>query len=334
MFRYFGSKASTAHLVADIALRDYKDISVADAFGGLGNIGAEFKKRGCAVTACDLLHFPNSFQHTRLACTEPPTFSKILNKLNLKTHDEILTHLNQIRSNDSWLYHEYAEKRAFFTKSNADRINSAWREIANWKQAELLSIDEEKFLTASLLNSMDAVANTAGTYYAHLKNWNRKSIKDFHLDWFPGIINGPKGTAILGDALSCLSGKKFDILYLDPPYNNRDYSRYYHLPETLATYRESIIDPHSKCGQPLERPSKGPQIRNAMKLPYLLDLIDSVKWERLVIQYADGAYIPLEQLQKELTKFGRLKVHKIAALGYQSTKGTRRQIHHVFIIDK
>ncbi|CAH0195065.1 DNA adenine methylase [Pseudomonas carnis] len=334
MFRYFGSKASTAPVVADIALDGYKNATVADAFGGLGNIGAEFKKRGCLVTACDLLHFPNAFQHVRLVCDGLPNFSRVRKLLSVSSQEGLLIHLNSLCSDESWFVKEYAEVRGFFTAENAAKISAVWLEIKSWKTLELIDVDEEKFLIASLLNSMDAVANTAGTYYAYLKKWDRKALKTFSFEWYLGFVEGPRGVAIRGDALNYLSDKKFEVLYLDPPYNGRDYSRYYHLPETLAKFEEVSVDSNSKCGQPVVRSTMGSQIRNAMRLPYLLDLINSVSWERLVVQYADGAHICLNELERALVTQGTLKVHEIPALGYQSTNGTRQQMHHVFIINK
>ncbi|SME95209.1 MULTISPECIES: DNA adenine methylase [unclassified Pseudomonas] len=334
MFRYFGSKASTASLVADLALDGMGLATAADAFGGLGNIGAEFKKRGCAVTTCDVLSFPNAFQHVRISCMSEPDFSYLKRKLGVSHNNELLMQLNNTVSTSPWFVREYSSKRAFFTAGNAAKIGGAWRQIGIWKKMQWINLNEEKYLVASLLNSMDSVANTAGTYYAYLKEWDRKSLRNFSFQWFDGVTDGIPGTAVQADALSYLSGKSFDVLYLDPPYNNRDYSRYYHLPETLAKLKPVKIDGASKSGLPLVRPSEGKEIRDAMKLPYLLELINSVCWSRLVLQYADGAYISICDLEKALSQLGSLRIHQVSALGYQSTNGTRQQVHHVFVIDK
>lgn len=334
MFRYFGSKASTASVVANLALEGLSNASVADAFGGLGNIGAEFRQQGCPVMACDLLHFPNAFQHVRLLCSGVPSFSKVRNHLGIKSTEGLLDFLNSLCLTDGWFINEYSKNRKFFSAINAGKICAIWARLREWKYQGLLTLDEEKFLLVSLLNSMDSVANTAGTYYAYLKGWDRKALKNFNLQWFNGTVNGPVGVASQGDAMKCLSDKSFDILYLDPPYNSRDYSRYYHLPETLSHLEEVQIDPGSKCGQPINRSETGREIREAMKLPYILELISAVRWNRLVVQYADGAHISLDEMGSALKNYGHLKIHSIPALGYQSTNGTRRHTHHVFIIDK
>ncbi len=334
MFRYFGSKASTAKFVADIALDGIGPTSVADAFGGLGNIGAEFKQRGCHVTTCDLLTFPNAFQHARIVCQEIPSFATVLHELRLANTTELLDVLNSAQQPSIWFAREYSQLRQFFTPENGLRIGAAWASIARWNRKGWLSDTERKFAIASLLNSADACANTAGTYYAYLKNWHRKALKPFRLAWLatePGPISG---VALQGDALECLAKKSFKVLYLDPPYNSRDYSRYYHLPESLAKLRAVKIDKLSKAGQPIKRSTEGRAIREAMREPYIAKLIKGVRWKRLIVEYADGAHIPSDKFQRILCEFGSVKAHEAPALGYRTTNGIRGQKHHVFVVDR
>lgn len=334
MFRYFGSKASTAPLVADLAWDGFSPVTVADAFGGLGNMGAEFKRRGCKVTTCDILSFPNSFQHARIACQRIPSFLTVRKELGIDGVPQLLEVLNTTNKPSRWFIREYSDTRQFFTPENARRIGAAWAEIIRWNRKGWLSDSERKYVIASLINSADACANTAGTYYAYLKNWDRKALKPFVMQWLPVEAGQNAGVALQGDALECLADKKFDLLYLDPPYNARDYSRFYHLPETLAKLKTVRIDSDSKAGQPLQRSTMGTAIRNAMRPPYLVSLIDAVRWKRLVVQYAEGAYIPLKQLHNVLNEFGDVVTHEIPATGYRTTKGTRQQKHHVFIVDR
>lgn len=334
MFRYFGSKASSASSVADLALNGLRGSkTIADAFGGLGNIGAEFKKRGHDVTTCDLLLFPHIFQHVRIACQRRPTFQKLKAALSLTNDEQLLTVLNTPNSASAWFIDEYSIKRGFFTEDNAKRISSAWSNICSWSAYGFLSENEKKFLLASLLNSADSVANTAGTYYAYLKNWGRKPLKTFEFNWLEITKGSIGGTTLRGDALECLKGKSFDLLYLDPPYNSRDYSRYYHLPETLAGMKEIEIDKSSMAGLPVKRPDGGKLIRSAMKLNYLKELIESVSWKRLIVQYADGAYVPLTEFEKLLRNYGSLKVSEVEVLGYKTKNVSRKQAHHVFIVN-
>jgi len=333
MFRYFGSKSTTAVAAADIALKNADVHTVADAFGGLGNIGAEFRRRGCSVTTCDLLNVAHAYQHTRLSCQRTPSFGRVRRQLGITSLDDVLSSVIQGARPSDWFSREYARRRQFFTVENAQAIASTWALIGRWVRRGLLTEAEKNFLIASFVDSVDACANTAGTYYAHLKHWDRKALKPYGFKWFPTEV-GPKGTAILGDALTSLRDREFDVLYLDPPYNNRDYSRYYHLPETLAKFRAVPIDITSAAGQPVLRATEGSSIREAMKIPYLQGLIEEVGWKRLIVQYACGAYIDLETMKRTLRRYGKCSVTKLPALGYRTLTGSRAHTHYVFVVDK
>jgi len=332
MFRYFGSKVATKKYIKDIVQGITPTGSVADAFGGLGTIGAELKSCGYEVTTCDVLTFPHYFQLARIGYNSQPKFTKLKKYLGFSKNLEIKSYLNKRATPNSWLVREYSEERMFFTNKNAIRIAGTWNTIQKWNNKELLNPKERAFLIASFLNSMDAVANTAGTYYAYLKTFDRKALRDYSFDWINIDKGDYLGNALHGDALENLSGKSFDILYLDPPYNNRNYSSYYHLPESLAKLKKPKIKSDTKSGMTLNNEADSQHIRNGMKIEYLDELVNSVNWETLIVHYADGALIPLKKMRKMLKQYGLLSEKKIPALGY-TTKSIARNINHnVFTI--
>jgi adenine-specific DNA-methyltransferase len=333
VFRYFGSKQSSAAQVAALIKQGFSGSTAADAFGGLGTIGAVLKSNGFKVTTCDVLQMPNAFQHARIVCQNRPRFSRLREKTNLKTSEDVLLHLNTRSAERSWLVSEFSEQRPYFTRENATRIAGAWNAIKRWEEAGLLTESDRKFLVASFLNSMDPCANTAGTYYAYLKHWHRKALRPFHMKWIPVQDGIAGGQAIIGDALDCLKGKAFDLLYLDPPYNSRDYSRYYHLPESLAALTRPDTNPESVSGVPKKMLEASPLIRKSAEANYLVELISQVHWKRLVVQYSDGSHIPMDQLREMLREKGKLQEHILPTLGYTTLAKARQHKHHVFIVD-
>lgn len=333
MFRYFGSKHSSAVQVAQLATRGFSGATAADAFGGLGTIGAVLKGNGFKVTTCDVLKLPNAFQHARIVCQVRPRFSRLSKAMGFRAEGHILEYLNTRKAERSWLVSEFSTQRQFFTKDNAVRIAGAWNAIKRWDEGDLLTESERKYLLASFLNSMDPCANTAGTYYAYLKHWHRKALRPFQMKWIPVQMGTAGGRAFVGDALSCLKGKSFDLLYLDPPYNRRDYSRYYHLPESLASLQRPRTNPESASGVPLQMLDASPLIRKSAEASYLQDLISSVRWKRLVVQYCEGSLIPMEELRAMCRRAGKLQEHILPSLGYTTTSNARKHSHHVFLVD-
>lgn len=334
MFRYIGSKATTAQSILGLVDGMPRVSTVADAYGGLGTVGSVLKSAGYQVSSCDALAFPHAFQVARIECNVQPRFKRLRKEVGVDDLDGLAKFVVSKPDQDSWFVREYCEQRKFFSPENGEIIAGVWRSIRTWNEAGLLSRLELAYLLASFLNSMDAVANTAGTYYAYLRNMHRKAKKPFHFNWIPITKGNSNCSAWHGDALATLGGNTFDLLYLDPPYNKRNYESYYHLPETLAYLTEREINPASCSGLPANRHPGREFIRLGTELPYLQSLIEGVKWRNLIVHYCDHAYIPLPVLRKSLSNYGKLTEHLVDALGYTTSKTSRKIIHHVFVVTR
>lgn len=332
MFRYIGSKAATANSVRDIVAGLEGVDSVADAYGGIGTIGSVMKSVGYQVHSCDALTFPHAFQVARIECNARPRFQRICREVGVAGAGELAELLSSTRSLDSWFVREYARRRGFFTLENASAIAGAWALIREWDAAGLLSRLEKAYLIASFLNSMDAVANTAGTYYAFLKETHRKAKRPFCFSWLPVTKGNPGCTAFLGDALEMLRGNRYGLLYLDPPYNKRNYANYYHLPETLAHLAELELSDSSQSGVPRQQHFGADSVRHGTDLDYIETLIENVSWRHLIVHYCDDAHIPLKTLRRSLRRYGQLREHKISALGYTTSNTARKAVHNVFVV--
>ena len=81
------------------------------------------------------------------------------------------------------------KKRKFFTERNAKKIQACINCIDEWYRYDVISENERKVLIASLINSFDKIANTAGTYYAYLKEFDRRSLKEFSFSFLP-VVEG------------------------------------------------------------------------------------------------------------------------------------------------
>jgi adenine-specific DNA-methyltransferase len=332
MFRYIGSKSSTSAEISSLINDLVSAGTVADAFGGLGTIGAELRKHGHRVTTCDVLNFPHAFQVARIEGKAKLQFLGLKDRAMLHSMDEIKYKLNSSSVARSWIVEEYARQRRFFTYENAVAIAGAWHQIKRWHDAELLNRRETALLVTSLLNSMDAVANTAGTYYAYLKEYHRKALRPFKFDWFPVAGGRYTGRALHGDALECLQGKSFDVLYLDPPYNQRNYASYYHFPESMSLLKRPKTNHERTSGVPIHAHPGAISIRHGMTMNYLEKLASTVSWKWLIVHYCDGALIPLSTMRERLKRFGRVQEQKLPALGYTTNKIARMTDHHVFVV--
>lgn len=83
-------------------------------------------------------------------------------------------------------------------------------------------------------------------YGAFLKQIKRPAQKPLIMRPAELIINSQEHNVFCKPANELIQDIQADILYLDPPYNERQYSAYYHLLETIARYDSPIL--HGKTG--------------------------------------------------------------------------------------
>jgi adenine-specific DNA-methyltransferase len=180
--RYFGSKVSTIETIHNLVSKRVPSGFFCDPFGGVGSVGSYLQSKGYSVWSGDVLKFAHYFQIARLKFSQPLSFKRVIDKLGLENRNDLIDLLNSITPQDGWFVKQYSEKRHFFTDRNARKIQACRRKIMAWAQKGWLGYDEHAVLLASLINSVDKVANTAGTYYAFLKKWHRKALNDFRFE--------------------------------------------------------------------------------------------------------------------------------------------------------
>jgi adenine-specific DNA-methyltransferase len=128
------------------------------------------------------------------------------------------------------------EERMFFTSENAQQIDGVRTLLEEWREEGWLTRVEYYILLAALIDAADVAANTTGVYGAYLKEFGRRQERRLELRVPRLGIQQPAGPhrTRRGDALECAGEEKFDLLYMDPPYNRRDYAANYHVPELIA----------------------------------------------------------------------------------------------------
>jgi len=327
--RYFGSKASTLEGIQRLIRARVPHGTFCDPFGGIATVGAHFKSAGYQVFSGDMLLFAHYFQIARIEYSRTPPFRRLLKATGKTNVTELALSLNNLEPSRGWFVREFATRRRFFTAQNAAQIDAIWKQIVRWRQQSLLSYREAAFLLASLINSADTVANTAGTYYAYLKKWHRKAAKNFQFDLLLPA-SGPSGQSFFGNAIDLVRQREYDILYLDPPYNDRCYSGYYHLPETLALGRWRHV--HGKSGVPEISPLS--DFNSPKRAPKALhEILESARCRLLVFHYSDNGIIAPDVVRDILRQYGSYRSFVLKATGY-TTDHIRRDItHRVYVID-
>ncbi len=330
--RYIGSKVSTRESIYDIIAQDIPSGTFCDPFGGIATMSSYFKERNFKVFTSDILTFANYFQTAKLQFNKYPKFKKLFKALNVEKHTELLIYINELSLENGWLVKEFSIDRQFFTHENACKINAISIKIRDWYECDLISKKEKAFLLASLIDSMDRVANTAGTYYAHLKNWTRKALKPFEYKFIEPVKGRFKGKSYQMDALELVKQQEYDVVYLDPPYNERSYARYYHLPEVIARQVEPKVN--GKAGIPEIELQKSNYNSKLKALESFKELILNINCKILLFHYTDDGLINKDDVISILEKYGNISEFYINCLGYSTKQDKKNDKHHIYVVKR
>ncbi|WP_336153674.1 DNA adenine methylase [Fusobacterium polymorphum] len=294
---YIGSKLSLKSFIKEkileISKGDKENKVFADLFAGTGVIGSEFKKIGYKVIANDIQHY-----------------SYILNKHLIENNSSIniglLEYLNSLEGKEGFIYNNYCigsgSQRNYFSDFNGKKCDAIRQELEKLYKNNEIDEHQYNYFLASLINSIDKHANTASVYGAFLKSLKKSAEKKFELELLP-IINGNKDGKVYNEDINILIKKvKGDILYLDPPYNVRQYSANYHLLETISKYDNPIIKGKTGLRDYSDQKSKFCSKLEVNKV--FEELISDADFKYIFLSYNDEGLMSLETIKEIMKKYG------------------------------
>ena len=330
--RYLGSKKQ---LLGDIYSYT-TDIPLngvfCDPFGGIGTVGSFMKEKGFKVISGDILYFAHCFQSAKIESRSSRIFEGLKGITNNIGEECVEEYLNGIEPKYGWIVREYSEERQYFTYENALRIQADYDCIQGWKKRMLIDEFEYKILISSLINSFDRVANTAGTYYAFLKKFYRKALKRFVFRIIKETPGNKSCETYLSDALDLVKNHDCDILYLDPPYNNRNYQRYYHLPETIAKGVTPV--PSGKSGVYVNKTINSAFNNKSLATESFEKIINATNAKRIIFHYTDNGVINIADAKNILRAYGDIDDKYIYCKGYKTTSIDNKTSHHIISVNK
>lgn len=325
--RYIGSKTSLLEEIGSIAEEYKKEGVFCDPFGGIGTVGTFMKKKGYQVITGDILYFAHCFQTAVIENNGEVDYIKVKKLLSVDADAEIEQYLNTLTVNDGWLIEEYARKRKYFTEENAKHIQACIDCVQKWKNQGVLQDKEYKVLIASLIQSFDKVANTAGTYYAFLKEYYRKAKNPFVFRLIQPHQSEKECHSYYMDAERLVEKHECDILYLDPPYNERNYGRYYHLPENVAKGIKPI--PLGKSGMYVKDLVNSAYNRKSESTEKFQELIKKARAGCIIFHYTDDGLIKIDDAREILNKKGKVEEFYFDCKGYNTVSNIEKCRHHI-----
>ena len=244
--RYIGSKVllldNIKKVIDENVPHENRVKTFCDIFSGTAAVARYFKKY-YRIISNDIIYFSFVLQMATIHNNQKPSFEK-LKSLGIEDPIIYLESANVYSTGytdaDFFIYQNYSPNdnndRMYFTPDNAKRIDFIRLTIEKWYKEELINEDEYYYLIMALIEGIPYVSNITGTYGAYLKHWDKRALKDFKMidiDVENNNQNNQCFNMAGNELIKKISG---DILYIDPPYNNRQYMPNYHLLETIAKY--------------------------------------------------------------------------------------------------
>jgi len=228
--RYLGNKNSILPFIDEIIKAEVGEFdSFCDIFSGTGVVGEYFNTKDIKIISNDLLY--NNFVSLN-AFLSPESFDevKLLN---------IIDEFNHTKTNkENYFSKNFGDR--YFSKDVAKKIGYIREKIKTFFVSHHINQHEKNILITSLLYSVDRIANTVGHYDAYIK----KEIKSQNLEMKMLNISTEKNLnneIHNKDANLLIRDIECDVLYLDPPYNSRQYCDAYHLLENLALWNKPKV---------------------------------------------------------------------------------------------
>lgn len=310
--KYLGSKNRLLDFLEKVITQNAsKKIGVfVDIFSGTGVVANRFRKFSKKVIANDMLFSNFVINKVFLNST----------KNNVKIHkiEKIIKQLNNLAQKGGYCYKNFGG--TYFTKENAGYIDAIRDKIEILKNNKTISNQEYYVLLTSLLFAVDKIANTVGQYDAYLKHIGKISYdkngrhlsdssiyKKIELK-MPIIIFDGNNKVFNIDANKLIKEIKCDVLYLDPPYNHRQYVDSYHVLENILRWEKPVVFGKTKKFQRDHLKSK--YCKKGHAIYAFEDLINNARCKHIFLSYNNEGIIPDEELKRVLKNKGELKIYK------------------------
>lgn len=322
--RYIGSKQNLLAEIRSVVVAQNPNFKVfCDMFAGTGVVGREFKASH-QIISNDILYFAYVLNVAHNGLPNNPDFSRLIKKLG---HDPI-DFLNKLSPKESDVaesdfmtlsYSPAGEAgRQYLTVRNALKIDRIRQTISQWLKSNDISEAESFYFLASLIESVPSVSNTTGTYGAYLKHWDNRALKPIELNHLE-IVETPHANKVFNsDANQLIHDISGDVLYLDTPYNGRQYSSNYHLLESLAKYDQPELN--GVTGTRADKSGASLYCRRNSVFNSFDHLLLHANFKTIVISYSSDGILSEEQLVALLEKHGNLKTLNFKKIPYRRYK--------------
>ncbi len=300
--RYIGSKAKLIDWIMETIKQETEDVhTFFDVFAGTGVVTK------AALNSFDYV-FTNDFLHSNNLIYKAFFGDGDFDEIKI---GNFLDRYNEVDPNsipENYFSINYGGK--YFEHEVAKLVGYIRQDIEDNKES--LTEKEYCILIATLIYNIDKLANTVGHFEAYIKKPIKHQplkLRMIEAESYENIEIFKQDSNLLAKRLTA------DVAYIDPPYNSRQYCRFYHVYETLVKW-----DMPQLYGVALKpAPENMSRYCTSRAVDAFEDLVFSLKVKYIVVSY-NNTYnskssssenkITLEQIKYILEKCGPTHIHE------------------------
>lgn len=333
--RYLGNKYKLLDFINEVVDKNCTAINtVADIFAGTGVVAENFYEKGKNVIVNDLLYsnylaYYTWFDDQKIDVEKIENYIDKFNKIEPKENNYVSINFGN----------------TYFTEDNAKKIGFIRENIENLYLEKEINFREKSVLITSLLYATDKVANTCGHYDAYRKKLDTTQDLFLLMPNIYNINNENKNEIYNIDANELVKNIQADLVYIDTPYNSRQYGDVYHLLENIAEWKKpEVVGTAKKMKDRKKTKSK----YCTQKAPETFrDLISNIQAKYILVSYNNmaqkgvgrsNAKISNEEIIDILNSKGNLKIfskdYKVFTTGKSKIENHKEILYFCEVDDK
>ena len=369
LIAYIGNKRRLLPFIENVFLeildKDKNIKTALDLFAGSGSVSRLLKTLDLEVYSNDWEYYSYILNYAHIRINIEETKNMFIHTGGLQNTIETINNISRIKNKDRYISKYYSPKndynpdlkneRLFYTQYNGTKIDIIRHNIEELYKNNAINQKEYFYLIASLIYEAATHTNTSGVFKAFHSGFGGRNkdalsriLTPISLKELP-LYNGKKGYVSMLDANEFAiknKDKKFDLVYLDPPYNQHQYGSNYHLLNTIALWDKPKINKNIYING--KKTDKGGIRKDWIKTKSdycykktaknsLINLLDNINANHIVMSYSTDGIIEFDDLISILENKGDLKIATSEYVKYRGAKRSivnkTKNIEYLFIID-
>ena len=299
--RYLGNKYKLLDFIKSTIASECQGINtVADIFAGTGSVASAFTDKKLITN--DILYF-NYICHVAWFGSQKynePKIEALVCDYNLAQPQE-----------ENYMSEKFSD--TFFSAVDCRKIGFIREDIEKRYNAGEINARERAILITSLLYAMDKIANTCGHYDAYIKGATFEKHLELTLP-LASNENNKNNQCYNEDANRLVERIEADLVYIDPPYNSRQYCDAYHLLENVARWEKPAV---TGVALKMDRRKLKSDYCTSSAAKAFEDLVSKIKAKYILLSYNNmaekgngrsNAKISDDDIMRILSRKGKVKV--------------------------